>query len=365
VKDGKFAPGFFTRENVETALAKYAGYGVTTVMSLGMNEDLLFQIRDEQRAGKIGGAEVLTAGKGIGYQEGAPPFDLPSVQLQRVTSADEARAAVRATAERKADMVKLWTDTVFGKTKRMPPEILAAIVDESHRAKLKVAAHVFLLEDGKILLRDGLDVVAHSIRDSAVDEEFITLMKQKGAAYVPTLSLDETQFIYAEQPDWMQSPAFLAAADPTLIERWKSEKYAKQIAANPDTPKNRAAFAMAKQNLRALHDAGVLIGFGTDSGANPNRLPGWGEHRELQLYVDAGLTPLEAITCATRNAAEVLGLLEDRGTLEVGKRADFILLSADPLTDIRNTTKIAAIYQNGAPVPLAFSPGTQTIPNPR
>jgi imidazolonepropionase-like amidohydrolase len=111
---------------------------------------------------------------------------------------------------------------------------------------------------------------------------------------------------------------------------------------------------MGLRNVETLHDAEVLIGFGTDSGATPTRLPGWAEHRELQLLVQAGLTPSEAIICATRNAAAVLGESQNRGTLELGKRADFLILTANPLDDIRNTTKLAVAYHGGIPIEPAF-----------
>jgi imidazolonepropionase-like amidohydrolase len=99
-------------------------------------------------------------------------------------------------------------------------------------------------------------------------------------------------------------------------------------------------------NLKALHDAGARIAFGTDSGAQPVRIPGWGEHRELELMVRAGLKPMDAIVAATRGSAAMLGA-NDRGTLEKGKRADFVVLSADPLQDIRNTRKLVAIWHGG------------------
>ncbi len=98
----------------------------------------------------------------------------------------------------------------------------------------------------------------------------------------------------------------------------------------------------------------MRVGFGTESGASPTRLPGWAEHRELQLLVQAGLTPMQAMLCATRNAALVLGDEKNRGTLEAGKRADFLVLSANPLDDIRNTTHLAAIYPRGRRIDPAF-----------
>ena len=123
---------------------------------------------------------------------------------------------------------------------------------------------------------------------------------------------------------------------------------------NPVTPLNRSAFATGLHNIKAVHDAGILVGFGTDSGAMPTRLPGWAEHRELQLMVQAGLTPMDAIVGATGNAAKLLGDIKNRGTLAPGKRADFLILSANPLDDIRNTTHLVAIYHGGKRIEPAF-----------
>ena len=231
----------------------------------------------------------------------------------------------------------------------MPPEIYSAIIGEAHNYGLRAAAHIFHLEDAKSLLRDGLDVIAHGVRDKPVDQEFIDLMKN-----VATLTLDEAQFIYAEHPAWMDTAAFRAAVEPNLREEWLSPEYVSKIQRSPLTKLNKAALAQGLKNVKTLHDAGVLVGFGTDSGATPTRLPGWAEHRELQLLVEAGLSPMVAIQCATRNAAEVLGDLKNRGTLEPGKRADFLVLDADPLADIRNTTRLASVYHGGKRIEPMF-----------
>jgi imidazolonepropionase-like amidohydrolase len=152
----------------------------------------------------------------------------------------------------------------------------------------------------------------------------------------------------------MESAAFRTAASPELVAKWLSPAYAWRMEKNPLTPLNRSALANGLQNIKRVHDAGILVGFGTDSGAMPTRLPGWAEHRELQLMVQAGLTPMDAIVCATRNAAEILGDGKNRGTLEPGKRADFLLLAANPLDDIRNTTRLVAIYHGGRRIEPAF-----------
>jgi imidazolonepropionase-like amidohydrolase len=336
----------YTRENVRKQLEQFERYGVLSVMALGCQKDILYAWRVEQRQGRFGGADIFTADRGLGVQRGAPPFPLFEDQMYRPTSAEEARAEVRESAARHPDIIKLWVDDLFGTAPKMSADIFEAITDEAHRNGLKVAAHMFYLDDAKALVAAGVDVLAHSVRDRPVDSELLAAMKAKGVVYIPTLDLDESQYIYAEHPAWMQDPFFAQAVDPKLLARWKSPLYAKEMQANPNTAKNKAAAAMGQRNVKAVFDAGVRVALGTDSGALPTRIPGFAEHRELQLLVQAGLSPMEAIVCATRNSAEVLGAT-DRGTLAPGQRADFLVLTANPLEDIRHTTEILMIYHDG------------------
>src|SRR5947209_20575184 len=103
------------------------------------------------------------------------------------------------------------------------------------------------------------------------------------------------------------------------------------------------------RTVKALQEAGVHIAVGTASGANPVRIPGWAEHRELELMVQAGLSPMQALVAATRGSAAMLGAA-DRGTLAKGKRADLLVLAGDPLEDIRNTRKLVSIWHGGREV---------------
>jgi imidazolonepropionase-like amidohydrolase len=200
VKDGKVSSDNYTEKNIEAALRQYEGYGVTAVLSLGVNKDLFYGWRARQRAGEFGGADVFTADRGLGVQRAAPPIPVGEDQIARPKTPEEARRIVQEMAARHPDIIKIWVDDFFGATEpKMPPEIYGAISDEANRHGLRVAAHIFHLEDAKSLLRAGVDLIAHSVRDQPVDEEFIELIETNRAGYIATLTLDEAQFIYARR----------------------------------------------------------------------------------------------------------------------------------------------------------------------
>jgi imidazolonepropionase-like amidohydrolase len=349
VDDAESSATGYTRENVTAQLMQFERYGVTTIMSLGVNRDLVYELREEQRKGRLGGATIFTAGRGIGVPGGAPGLPAAADQIYRPGTADEARKDVDELAARHADIVKIWVDKGHGTMPEMTPEIYKAVIDEAHRRNVRVAAHEYALEDAKQLVGDGVDVLAHSVRDQAVDDAFIQAMKQHKVWYIPTFTVDESFFIYADRPEFMQTEFFQQAAGPKLLAKFNAPGYAEKINQDPQTAQHRKDFDVGQQNLKKLFDAGVNVGFGTDSGALPGRIPGFAEHRELELMVQAGLTPMQAITAATGENAKLLHSV-DRGTIEVGKRADLLILDADPLTDVRNTRKIYAVYHDGRAV---------------
>jgi len=343
------SPNAYTRENVQNAVVQYEQYGVTSVLVLGLNRDLVYDLRDEQKKGTFPGATIFTAGRGIGVPGAAPPVPVAPDQVYRPTTVDEARADVREMASRHVDMIKIWVDDVYGRFSKMQPEVYAAVIDEAHKQGVGVAAHVFYLEDAKRLVADGVDVLAHSVRDQKVDSEFIAAMKARGVFYVPTLTVDESFYVFAEHPEMMDNPFFTNAVSADLLKMFQSPEYKAKCENDPNLSKNKAAHATAMQNLKILQDAGVKVAFGTDSGAFPARIPGWGEHRELEMMVDSGLTPMQALVAATRISASLIHA-GDRGTLEPGKRADLIVLAANPLDDIRNTRQMVAIWHAGREV---------------
>jgi imidazolonepropionase-like amidohydrolase len=346
VDDAESSAVGYTRENVTAQLKQFERYGVTTILSLGLNRDLVFVLRDEQQAGRLGGASIFTAGRGIGVPDGAPQLSAATDQIFRPATVKEARNDVDEMAAQRVDIIKIWVDKLRGRVSEMSPEIYRAVIDEAHKRHMRVAAHVYSLEDAKHLVADGVDVLAHSVRDQVVDDAFVLSMKLNNVWYVPTFTVDESAYIYAENPAFMTTPFFQQAAGPKLMAKFSAPGYAEKIKQNPQTAQHQKDFEIAQQNLKKLFDAGVSVGFGTDSGALPGRIPGFAEHHELVLMVRAGLTPMQAITAATGENAKLLHA-GDRGTIAVGKRADLLVLDADPLVDIENTQRIFAVYHDG------------------
>jgi imidazolonepropionase-like amidohydrolase len=303
-------PELYSRENVLAHLALYARYGVTTVVSLGDDRDEGFRVRDEQETKTLDRARLYVAG---------PVVD--------ATTPEAARAQVAALAERKVDWVKIRVDDTLGTTPKMAPAVYQAVIDEAHKRGLRVAAHLFYLEDAQGLLAAGVDFIAHSVRDKPVDPGIVAELEKRGTCLCPTLMREVSAFAYAEEPAFFSDRA----------------------RANPATARYREALRTASRNLKALVDGGARIAFGTDSGP-PARFQGFFEHEELRLMVEAGLTPKQALLSATSGAADCLGL-KSLGRLQPGAWADFLVLKADPLADVRNTKSLESVWIAGNRVP--------------
>jgi imidazolonepropionase-like amidohydrolase len=344
----KAAPENYSRDIILRQLKQLEAYGVTTVMALGLNGPLFYELRPELHAGRVPGADLFGADQGIGALGGVPPATVVPVaenQVSRPGTAETARESIRQMAARKADMVKIWLDGAGGLMPKVSPEVYSAVIDEAHKNGLRVAAHIYDLDDANAIVRAGVDIIAHGVRDKPVDAEFIDMMKTRSVWYISTIVLDYTGYVFAEQPSWMREPFLQRALHPAVRAQFDDPAYRERTLALPATAKNRAAVTTNKQNLKALHDAGVRLGFGSDSGVGL-RIPGVAEHLELALMVKAGLTPMQAITNATSNAAALLKL-DDRGVLASGKLADMVVLDGDPIADISNSRKIHAVWHRG------------------
>jgi len=324
-----------TRDELVEDLQRKAYYGVGVVLSLGRgSSDMAFQVRDEVLPNA---ARYRTVGRGITRPEPGRT-DIP----YWISTQEEARTAVQELAAQNVDMVKIWVDDRNGQFEKLTPELYGAVIDEAHQQGLRVTAHVYTLEDAKGLLRAGLDAFAHGIRDMDVDDEVVELFAERpNVVLVPNLP----------NPGVAADLSWLSGTIPPDELQQMQER-------SVDRPAAQEAFGIQARNLARLSAEGVTIAFGTDGGA------GWSPHAEMEDMVRTGMTPADVIVSATRNSANLLAL-DDVGTLEAGKSADFIVLEANPLDDITNTRRIVDVYLRGTAVDrAALSAGWVGSPTP-
>lgn len=334
---GKFViPGLVNAHghvNAARELRTYAMYGTTTVFSLGGEAADVFEARRTQNVRSLDRSRVFVSG----------PVLTPNTP-------DEARTQVAGVVGQQVDFVKIRVDDNLGTAKKMPPDVYRAVIEEAHRRGSRVAAHLFYLADAKGLLTAGADLVAHSIRDGEVDEALVAQLKARNTCVVPTLMREVSTFVYESTPSWFEDPLFKIHPDIGQVPGLLDPSRQQAMRASSAAQRYKVALDVASRNLKRLHDAGVAIAMGTDTGPAA-RFQGYFELMELELMAKAGLTPAEVLASATRTAARCMGVERDLGTLEAGKWADFLVLDANPLTDISNVRRISAVWIAGNRVP--------------
>jgi imidazolonepropionase-like amidohydrolase len=324
----------YTEAQVERQLGLYARYGVTTVFSLGGDGPESMMVRDRQDSTDLEHARIYVAGN-----------------IVTGPSPEEAREQVAEVAASGADVVKIRIDDNLGSSTKMTQETYQAVIEAAHEHGLKLTAHMYYLEDAKGLLEAGADLLAHSVRDVEVDDELVTLLRDTGVCYCPTLMREVSTFAYESRPEWFDDAFFSKEVDPSVIATLDSPEW-RDRSSSPSAQTYKAQLEVAKANLKTLSDAGIPIAMGTDTGPAA-RFQGYFEHGELALMVDAGLTPMQAIVASTSSAARCMEVDADLGSLQAGKWADFLVLGANPLDDIANTQTLETVYIAGNVVPGA------------
>ena len=315
-------------DRVRGDLSLYARYGITSVLSLGGAPAEAFAVRDTQNNKALAHARLHVAGDVVAGN-----------------TVDEASAIAGQNIDRGVDWVKLRVDDNLGTGTKMPWDAIQAAMNAAKAASIPVATHVYYMDDAARLLQMGTGLIAHSVRDQDVTDEFVQTILNAGVCYVPTLVREVSTFVYSERPDWFADPFFQEAAKQSKIERVSAPDFRARVAASPTAAGYRKALTQAQDNLRIIIGSGVPVAFGTDSGP-AGRFPGYFEHLEIGLMTDAGLTSREILLSATSVAADCLSL-DDVGTLEPGKWADFVVLTADPIQDIKATRAIQSVYIAG------------------
>ncbi len=314
-------------------------FGVTTARSLGSDGEENLAIIAKARAGEIRAPRIFTAGRGFSSPEDGRGF-LP-------TDVNEVRWRVRELATQEVDVVKMWVDTKFGTVTKITPEIREAIVREAATHGIPAAAHIYDEEDVRQLADIGVTDFVHSVRDHEVDASFVAYAVEKGLSFAPALGQAQHFWYLAENPDDLHAEDFRQAFTAAKADRLLQPGGRQQLLANPNLAKLKADFALAQSFIKTMHDAGVMIAVGSDSGVGQIAF-GWGTHHEMAQLVAAGLTPMEAIAAATGNSARVLeGRDAEFGVLAAGKIADLVILGADPRIEIGNTRAIEWVMQSG------------------
>jgi imidazolonepropionase-like amidohydrolase len=304
--------------------------GFTSVRNLGDRDGVTLALRDAIRAGKVVGPNIVDAGASIsttsGHMDGALGFrdDLRET-LDRhdnlCDGADACRRAVRLQVARGVDVIKIATTggvnsrISAGLGRQMFDDEVRAIVETARLYGKKVAVHAHGEDGVKIALAAGVDSIEHG---TVLDDECLDLFRKSGAYYVPTLS---TVNGYLER----------LAADPNA--------YAPAVRAKVDW-----RIEVTGESLRKAVPRGVKIAFGTDAGVSKH-----GRNAdEFEWMVKHGMTPAQALEAATVNAADLLGLSAEVGTLEPGKRADLIAVDGDPLRDVKVLKRVPFVMKDGA-----------------
>lgn len=317
----------------------YLATGVTTVRDMGNELPFAVDLRKAVTSGKARGPNILLAGLIDG--DGPNAFGALSA-----STPDDGRAIVRRYKSLGFEQMKLYS--------LLAPDVVAAICDEAHKLGMSVTGHIPRSLSLRAAIDSGMDQIAHLAIGGEPGSDSLRktleFLKQRGTVVDPTASWNEIGGHSQAEP--LESFQPVTAHLPKTFMEFRAAGWG---SATIDTATAHARLARMLRVVNAVHDAGIPIVAGTDEG-----VPGFSVFREMELYVRAGFTPMEALRSATAVAAAAMKLDGEVGTLEVGKRADLLILDANPLDDISHARKVRQVMLNGSlfdPAPLFKAAG--------
>ncbi len=364
------------KRNLSDAFRRYLRCGITSVVDIGgplWNFEMRKQANAEAKAPRVAAAGPLIS------SVSRPQLDLGDPPIVRIDTPEQGREMVRKLAAQKPDYIKIWYIVPPLQTPAPSPAtspaagqsdveraaifrpVVHAVVEESHRLKLRVAVHATELEAARASAEEGADLLVHSVTDKPVDDAFVKLLKEKGTILTPTLVVFERYGrtfankleLTPEEKAW-GNPEVLASLEVTRLPADKVPDRIKTAMANPQAVLDRIqqTYDIALKNLKTLEDAGITIATGTDAG-NIGTIHGPAIFREFQLMKQAGLTPMQILQCTTANAARTFGGETGAriGSLKPGNFADLVILKSNPLDDIAHTSDIDTVIKNGVVFP--------------
>jgi imidazolonepropionase-like amidohydrolase len=332
----------YTPENIVDHLQREAFYGVVATQAVGSSPtDSSIEFMKNQAAGKF----PASASRFFFMPGMAPPNGGPDATLKKgtdvthavyeVSTGPEARAAVAGMAAKGLKHVKIWVDDRRGSYPKMTPEVYNAVIDEAHKHGMLVQAHAIALADQKIVVSAGADVLVHTVQNEKLDDEFLAMLREHKPYWTTVIGL-------GDRSEVCENDAFIDQSYPA-----RALALLKQTGCGAPNANNANREATMANNVPLMVKNGARLMLGTDAGITSRYSFGWADHHEMLRWVTSGLTPAEAIVAATSRPAEYLGL-KDLGTLAAGKSADFIVLNANPLDNIRNTRQIDGVYMRGS-----------------
>ncbi len=338
----------YSRENLIENLQRYAFYGFGAVFSAGSDPaPLMSELQAAHAAGEFIGARPLFA---VGM---APPGNGPNdrflphaLNVERETGMtilrglrepEQGRQQVRAVAAEGVKFIKLWVDDRGGSQQKLSPDIYRAVADEAIAHGLRIFVHQQFPADMRPLLDAGVHGFLHGRIGPDFDRALASETARAGAFVVPNLGLGELRRESIGEDSFLRQTHSADVAEPMTSAA--SERVI-------DPTRDPAVEAGLRRSFGQLLDEGVDIVLGTDAGAVPYHPFGYTGHRELEIYVRLGMTPMQALQAGTGVAARHLGLT-DMGLIAPSYRADLVVLSENPLEDIRNTRTIDSVYLGG------------------